>query len=213
MFLLLLCVCVCCVCRRDTLDHAVENVGEKAIHSLVFEFNRHEEDVSTLFSGGSLLWSLQQFQPSQPHGAQHHLPAETSGSSTSETNEAARPNSMPVDNDRIRVLELTLEPDQGSLPMRVGRRVHGGALLQSSLASQGGHAPTLFFALEAWHALISVTAQTQLHVQLEAGQGLWCSSGLRAFENVGQKRTRIIAVALKPQPTQQQQQSAIKAKL
>lgn len=135
---------------RDTLEHEVENVGEADIHSLVFEFQRIEEDSPSLFLHGDALWNQDEFRSA----------------------------TMPIDNSRLRVLDLILHPDE------------------KSQGAPQSHAPTIIYAFEPWKARIAIHPHCELEAFLPKGQALWFSSGLTSLMNCGQEDTHLCVIGL-----------------
>jgi hypothetical protein len=137
---------------RTELDHKVENIGQTNIHSLVFEFNRPQEDAPNLFDRGVALWNVSAF----PHADSR----------------------MPIDNDRLRVLDVRLEANQAS-------------------GDEKPHSPVILHAFDDWHALFKFAGGVEMEVEVKAGQTFWFAAGLLKFSNRGKESARICIVSLK----------------
>jgi hypothetical protein len=121
---------------------------------LVFEFNRPEEDAATLYANGHALWDLAAF----PHAA----------------------SKMPIDNDRLRVLDLVLEANKSS-----------------GSEDDVAHAPVIIHAFEDWHAKFRFLGGVEMEVEAKAGQTFWFAAGLLSFANRGKENAHLSVVSLK----------------
>lgn len=137
---------------RNELDHKVENIGTTNIHSLVFEFNRPDEDPAGLFDQGHAVWDLSAF----PHAS----------------------SAMPIDNVRLRVLDLHLEANKSS-------------------GAEEPHAPLILHAFEDWHAKFRFAGGVDFELEVKTGQTFWFSAGLLSFANKGKETAHISVVVLK----------------
>lgn len=85
---------------------------------------------------------------------------------------------MHIDNHRLRVLDLTLRKNE------------------KSQSDDKRHAPTIFYAFEAWKARIVIHPNCEFEASLPKGQALWFSGGLRSFMSSGEEDTRLCVISL-----------------